>query len=125
VLAITFASTALLLAAIGLYGVIAFLVTQRTRELGIRAALGATARDIARDVLRDGVYLAAMGVAAGVGLAIAFGFVIRPLLFGVSFIDPLTIGVVAVTLGAVTLLACWVPARRASQIEPVTALRAD
>jgi predicted permease len=125
VIASGFAAAALLLAGIGLYGVIAFLVNRRTREMGIRSALGATANDLTSEVLKDGVRLAGTGAAAGILIAIAFAFAMRSLLFGVSFFDPLTLGLVTVGLGGVALLACWVPARRASRVQPIVALRID
>lgn len=124
-LASGFAISALLLAAVGLYGVIAYLVARRIRELGIRAALGASTLLLATEVLRDGARLVGFGVAAGMILAIAFGYAIRSLLFAVPFFDPLTLGLVALTLAIVSLLACWVPARRAARIQPAVALRAD
>jgi ABC-type antimicrobial peptide transport system permease subunit len=124
-LSIVFAAIALIMAAIGLYGVIAFLVSRRTRELGIRSALGATTGDIVRQVMGDGLRMAGVGIATGTGLAIALAFAIRPLLFNVAPVDPLTLGSVALLLGAVALLACWIPARRACRVDPVVALRGD
>ena len=122
---VTLAGTALLLAAVGLYGSLAYMVGQRTRELGVRMALGATGRDVARLVLRQGLALCAAGTALGAAAAALLTRTLESRLFGVHAGDPrVFLGAVAV-LGAVALLASWVPARRAAGVDPVTALRAE
>ena len=120
-----FAGTALLLAAIGLYGVISYSVAQRTRELGIRMALGAQRTDVLKLVVREGMTLVALGVAMGLAASIGLTRLISSLLFGVSATDPLTFAALAFALGAIALLACLLPARRASLIDPMIALRAE
>ncbi len=120
-----FAASALLLAAIGLYGVVAYTVAQRTHEIGVRIALGAAPSDVRRLVLGGGVRLAAGGLLVGVPTAYAFARLIHGVLYGVSASDPLTFVVVPAVLVAVALVATWVPARRASRLEPVAALRAE
>jgi ABC-type antimicrobial peptide transport system permease subunit len=119
------ALVALLLGTVGIYGVISYVVSQRTRELGIRLALGAEERVISEMVLRQGVRLAGMGI--GLGLLGAFGLtrLMEALLFGVSTTDPVTFLLVPVALGSVALLASWLPARRAARTDPVEALRAE
>jgi putative ABC transport system permease protein len=118
-----FAACASLLAAIGIYGVVSFWVSQRTRELGIRAALGARQTDIMQLVIGQAVVLIAIGI--GVGLVVAFGLtrVMSSLLFGVSATDAVTYGLLAVLLAVVALVASWVPARRAAGVPPIVALR--
>jgi len=118
-----FAGLALLLASIGLYGVIAFSVSQRTREIGIRAALGAKRGGIAMLVLREGTRLGALGLVLGLVISLATTRVLRGFLFQVKGTDPATFLGVIVFLGAVVLLACYLPARRAARIDPVEALR--
>ena len=118
-----FAGAALLLAAIGLYGVLAYTVTQRTREIGIRSALGARRPDVIGLVLRQGMKLAGLGILIGLAGAFVLTNCIRSLLFGVAPTDPLTFAVIPVLLAAVALLACWLPARRAARVEPMEALR--
>jgi predicted permease len=120
-----FAACASLLAAIGIYGVVSFWVTQRTREIGIRAALGARQSDILGLVIRQAVALVGIGI--GVGLVAAFGLtrVMRSLLFGVSTTDAVTYGLLAVVLAAVALVASYIPARRAAGVPPIIALRRD
>jgi putative ABC transport system permease protein len=120
-----FASVALVLAIIGTYGVIAHGTAQRTQEIGIRIALGADRRMILRMVLTGGLRIAAAGLAIGVFGALALTHVLSGLLFGVSARDPLTFVVVPGALLVVALAACWIPARRAMQVEPVIALRGD
>ncbi|MCX6636525.1 MAG: ABC transporter permease [Acidobacteria bacterium] len=118
-----FATSALLLAALGLYAVLAFSVARRTNEMGIRMALGAQRADLIWMVLRHGLAPVAVGLAAGVGGALALGRLLSSFLFGVGPSDAKTIqGVVAVTLAA-ALLACWLPARRAARVDPMVALR--
>ena len=117
------AAVALLLASIGIYGVISYSVTQRTRELGIRMALGARRSDVFRLILREGSVLGTLGIAIGLGLALLVTRFISNLLFGVTATDPIVFGSVAATFMAVTLLACYLPARRATRIDPQVALR--
>jgi putative ABC transport system permease protein len=111
------------LAAAGIYGVVAYLVALRTREFGIRMALGADAGRVLRLVLRRGAVLAALGLAMGMGAAVALTRVLQGLLYGVTATDPVTFGAMAMLLAAVALAACLVPARRATKIDPMTALR--
>jgi len=120
-----FAAVATLLSAIGIYGVFAQTVVQRTREVGIRAALGAGYRQLVWLVLREGMVLTGAGLAAGFVGALAVSRLLRAFLFGVEAIDPLAIAVTAVTLAAVATVACYIPARRTSAINPVTALHAE
>ncbi|HEX6048744.1 MAG TPA: ABC transporter permease, partial [Gemmatimonadaceae bacterium] len=120
-----FAAAALLLAALGVYGVMAYAVAQRRRELGVRLALGAAPSGVQRLVLGRGVRLAAVGLAIGLGAALALGRIIESLLFGVSPFDPATLVVVPLVLGGMALMASWVPARRAMRLDPVSALRED
>jgi ABC-type antimicrobial peptide transport system permease subunit len=118
-----FAGTALALAAVGIYGVISYSVAQRTSEFGIRMAMGAQPSDVLAMVLRQGVLLGAIGVAVGAAGALALTRLISGLLFGISSFDPLTFVVMAAVLIAVTLAACWAPARRATRVDPMIALR--
>jgi predicted permease len=120
-----FASVALVLAIIGTYGVIAHATAQRTQEIGIRMALGADRRSILRMVLGGGLRIAATGLVIGVFGALALTRVLSGLLFGVSARDPLTFVIVPGALMVVALAACWIPARRAMQVEPIIALRGD
>jgi len=120
-----FASVALALAAIGLFGVMAYLVSQRTREIGVRLALGATRGEVFRQILGGGLTLAGAGAAIGVGAAMALSQVMETLLFSVSRTDPATFIAVPVALVIVAGLACYLPARRAMRVDPVVALRVD
>jgi ABC-type antimicrobial peptide transport system permease subunit len=119
------ASVALLLGVVGIYGVIAYIVTQRTREIGIRMALGAQTADVRRLFLRHGLLLTGAGIALGISVSLALTRVMSALLFGVGPMDPFTYAAVSAGLAAVALLATWLPARRASRINPIAALRAD
>ena len=119
------ATVALLLATVGMYGVIAYVATQRTREIGIRMALGAQMGDVRRMFLRHGLWLAGIGIAVGIVVAVAVGRVMSALLFGVATVDLLTYVAVSAALAAVALLATYLPARRAARVDPIVALRAD
>jgi putative ABC transport system permease protein len=118
-----FAAAALFLAALGLYGVMAYAVTQRTPELGVRIALGAQPREVLRLVLRQGLYLVGIGLAVGLLGSLVLRSLIKGLLFNVQASDPATLVSVAVVLVVVALLACWIPARRATKVDPLVALR--
>lgn len=124
-LQLLFAFVALSLSAVGLYGVLAFTVSRQTKEIGIRIALGADPDGVRRMVVRQGMCLVAVAIAVGAVGALAVGQVLEGFLYGTSAVDPLTYGLVLGTLGAVALFACWIPARRASSIDPIRALRAD
>jgi ABC-type antimicrobial peptide transport system permease subunit len=119
------AAVALLLGTVGVYGVISFVISQRSRELGVRIALGAEASTLVGMVLRYGFVLAGAGVALGLGIAWASTRFLSGLLFGVGPADPLTYAVVAVSLTLVTLLASVIPARRAASVDPINVLRAE
>lgn len=120
----SFGVLALLLAAIGIFGVMSYAVTQRTREIGIRMALGANAAGIFRLIVGHGLTLMAIGLGIGLAVAVAGTRLLAILLFGVSATDPLTFAVIALLLALVALLACWIPARRAMKVDPMEALRA-
>ncbi len=119
------AAVALLLATVGVYGVISYVVSQRTREIGVRIALGASSSTVTGMVLRQGLVLAVIGVALGLAAAYGLTRLMTGLLFGVSPLDPLTYVMVAVSLTAVALLASYLPARRAAWVDPMEALRAE
>jgi hypothetical protein len=121
----SFAALALLLAGTGLYALIAYLVAQRTRELGIRVALGAGRGAVLRLVLREGLVLVLAGIALGLAGAFALTRVVASLLFGVTTTDPATFVAVPLVLVAVALLASWVPARQAARVDPMVAFRAE
>src|SRR5690606_6015248 len=116
---------ALLLGLIGIYGVVSYIVTQRTRELGVRMALGAQSSYVRGLVVRQGLVLGGIGVAAGLAFALAASRLIESLLFGVSARDPLTYGAVSLALLAIAGLASWIPAQRAAAVDPAIALRHD
>ena len=118
-----FAAVAMLLAAVGIYGVMSYAVTQRTREIGLRIALGARPRDVIGKVVGRGMLLTSIGAAAGVALSLALTSLMSGMLFGVGARDPLTLALVSLLLFGVALLACYVPARRAAKVDPMVALR--
>jgi putative ABC transport system permease protein len=120
-----FAALTLLLVTMGVYGVMTHSVAQRTREIGIRMALGADRGDVLWLTLRHGMRLTLAGVVAGVGLSFALSRMMAALLFGMPGADPLTFAVVGLLLIAVGALACWVPARRATNVDPLIALRCE
>jgi putative ABC transport system permease protein len=119
----TFAVTALLLAIIGIYGVMSLNIGSRTGEFGIRMALGAQSRDVLKLVLGQGMKLTVVGVLAGLGGALALMRLMKTLFFGVSATDPLTFIAIAALMTFVALLACYLPARRATRVDPMVALR--
>jgi putative ABC transport system permease protein len=121
----TFALIATAMAMAGLYGIVAYVVGQRTREFGIRIALGAQVRDLLRLVLREGIQLAVIGIVIGLVGDVLAGFAMSSLLLGVSPVDPAVLSAATALLGAIVLAACLVPARRATKINPIEALRAD
>jgi len=115
----------LLLAALGLYGLAAFSVAQRTREIAVRMALGATRESVLALILRQAARLALIGGGVGLALALGVGMVLQSLLIGIRPIDPVAFGAAALTLMVVLLAASWVPARRASRLDPMRALRSE
>jgi ABC-type antimicrobial peptide transport system permease subunit len=120
-----FAAVALLLAAVGIYGVISFVVGERTHEIGVRMALGAQYSDVMSLVLGEGLRMAVVGVVAGIGAASGLTRLMANQLFGVRAQDPLTFGVIAMGLLIVALVACYLPARRAMRVDPMAALRCE
>ncbi|MBM3820356.1 MAG: FtsX-like permease family protein [Acidimicrobiia bacterium] len=120
-----FAAAALLLAVVGLYGVVSFAASQRTREIGVRVALGAQRGDVIRLVLRHGVMLVAAGLAIGIAVSLAMGRAVEGLLYGVAPTDAPTLGAVVFVLAAVSVAATYLPARRAARIDPAVALRQE
>ena len=120
---VVFAGLAMGLASLGIYGVISYIVGQRTQEIGIRMALGARPGDVLAGVLGQGAKMVSFGVA--IGLLSAFGLtrLMAKLLFGISATDPVTFAAVAAFLALVALAACWIPARRAMRVDPIVALR--
>jgi len=119
----SFSAIALMLAAVGIFGVISYSTSQRTHEIGIRMALGAQQRDVLRLILGQGAKFALLGLGIGVALALLFTRFIATLLYGVSATDALTFGAVAIVLLTVAMTACYIPARRALRVNPVVALR--
>jgi putative ABC transport system permease protein len=120
-----FAAAALLIAAIGIYGVLAYTVTQRTREIGLRMALGATPRDVMRLVVGQGLAVVLVGLGLGLAGGLALGRAVSSLVYGITVSDPATYAAVAMLLGAVALAACALPARRAARVDPMVALRCE
>jgi putative ABC transport system permease protein len=116
---------ALLLAAIGIYGLLSYSVAQRTGEFGIRLALGARSRDILRMVIGQGLRLVVIGLMVGMAASLALSHFLEKLLFGVSATDPFTFAVAALLLTVIAVFACWIPARRATKVDPIVALRQD
>jgi ABC-type antimicrobial peptide transport system permease subunit len=123
ILLAAFAVLALLLSSVGIYGVVAYLVGQRTHEIGLRMALGASRTDVLRMVLTQGAKLAAIGVVIGLAASLALTQLMARMLYGVSATDPLTFVGVALILTLVALAACCIPARRAMRVDPMVALR--
>ncbi len=118
-----FSALALVLSSVGIYGVISYLTGQRTHEIGVRVALGASSSDVLRMVLGEGMRITLIGVA--IGLAAAFGLtrLITTIIYGVGATDPITFAAVAILLSAIALFACYIPARRAMRVDPMIALR--
>jgi ABC-type antimicrobial peptide transport system permease subunit len=121
----TFAALALVLASVGLYGVMALSVTQRTRELGIRMALGAARSDVFRLVLSHGALLVSVGIGLGLIGAIAASRVLQTILYGVGALDVAAFAIAIIGLAGIALFACFLPARRATRVDPVIALRSE
>src|SRR5438876_9632134 len=122
-LILAFAGAALLLAVAGIYGVMAYSVTRRTREIGVRIALGAARGDVLRLVLGQGLWTTAIGVAIGIAGSLALTRTMQSLLFGVSPTDSVTLAAVSLLLASMSMLACWIPTRRAMRVDPIVALR--
>jgi putative ABC transport system permease protein len=124
-LLVGFSSLALTLAMMGVYGVVSYAVAQRTPEIGVRIALGAQGRDVLRMILAQGLKPVVIGSAAGLIAALALGHVLSSLLYGVTASDPATIAVVVLLLSVAAPLAGWLPARRATKVDPMVALRRE
>jgi ABC-type antimicrobial peptide transport system permease subunit len=120
-----FATLALALAAVGVYGVISHSVSRRAHEIGVRMALGARPRQVLLMVIKQGMSLALVGIAIGLAAALALTRVMKNLLFNVSPIDPATLALITLLLALVTLIACYIPARRATKVDPLIALRSE
>ena len=120
-----FAAVAVLLAAVGIYGVMAYVVARRGRELGVRAALGATPRDLFGTVMWHGLRLAGIGSVLGLAGAVAAGRLLERMLFGIGAADPATLAAALAALPALTITACALPARRAARVDPLIVLRAE
>jgi putative ABC transport system permease protein len=120
-----FAAVALLLASVGIYGVMSFAVAQRTHEIGVRMALGARRSEVVRLMLRGGMAMALPGIGLGLAGAFGLGWLMRSTLYGVQMVDAGSLIAVAALLFAVAVLACWIPARRSAGIDPMRALRSD
>jgi putative ABC transport system permease protein len=118
-----FAVAALALASLGIYGLVSYAVAQRTREIGVRMALGARSGDVLRLVMGQGMKLALAGVALGLVASVALTRTIKSLLFGVSTIDPVTFAALPLLVMLIGMLACWIPARRATRVDPLIALK--
>jgi predicted permease len=118
-----FSALALILSAVGIYGVISYLTSQRTKEIGVRVALGASRRDVLRMVLGNGMKITLVGVAIGIAAAFGLTRLITTLIYGVDASDPITFASVAILLSGVALLACYIPACRAMRVDPIVALR--
>jgi ABC-type antimicrobial peptide transport system permease subunit len=125
ILLASFAGIALMLAALGIYGALAYFVAQRTREIGVRLALGAQTHEVMKMVMRQGMALTSLGVGIGLIGGLALARLMKSLLFGISATDPLTFAAVAALLTLVAMLACYIPARRAMKVDPVVALRCE
>jgi ABC-type antimicrobial peptide transport system permease subunit len=119
------ASVALMLGAIGIYGVISYIVTQRTGEIGVRLAMGAEPRSVAGMILRQGSMVTLLGITVGLIAALAGSQLIQSLLYGVSPRDPIVFSLTTIVLLVIALLACWLPARRAARLSPLEALRTE
>jgi ABC-type antimicrobial peptide transport system permease subunit len=118
-----FAGLALLLACVGLYGLMSYTVAGRTREIGVRMALGAQRSSVLKLVLREGLLLVAVGLAAGIPIALVSGRLLKSMLYGLSGTDPVSLGIVIVVLALVATFAGYIPARRATKVDPMVALR--
>ena len=121
----SFAALALMLATLGVYGVVAYSAVERTREIGLRMALGAEASDISRLMLGQGVAITALGLTVGLLAALATSRLLAGLVYGVATTDPVTYASVALVLASVAFIAVWIPARRATRVDPLIALRED